>query len=986
MIRCIQINVGTARESHDLLYATATQKNADILLVSEQYKRDSRQKFEDISQRAAIINFSRLPVDMEGKAENGFVWTKIRKICLYSCYWSPNSTTNEFTDFIDRLQNSIRTQTGEVIVTGDFNAKHAAWGSPINDIRGELLLDMINASGMVVCNNGYAPTFERGGSASYIDITIATERTAAAITNWKVSSENSLSLHNYIIFDIAGTQQENVTKSGWNTRTLDRNKAQEQIGKMQTTFLQADGAEESVQGMAMALKDICDGSMKKCVASRRKTVHWWTNEIAELRKTSNHLRRNYQRKRRRNGEDACEQERALAKRSKRELVLAIKRSKERCWKALCDRVEQDPWGLPYRLVMGKLFKNTQIPEIETPGRIDSIIKGLFPDHPPRPQIEWNIEAEYTEITKDELITAVTALANNKAPGPDGVPAEILKEIVRRKPEVLLQVFNKCLKQGTFPSLWKLSRLVLLRKGDKPLENPSSYRPICMLNTTGKLLEKIINNRLRKHLEDTNGYTTTQYGFRKGLSTADALNRLKDIVEAKSRKNYTAMLTLDIRNAFNSTPWASILEAMIKKGICPHLSRIIDNYLTDRKLSYSADGTEKITTLTSGVPQGSVLGPTMWNMIYDGLLREEMPIGVETIAYADDFALIATAKSIEQIEGLLEEAAGIALRWTREIGLMVATEKSELIVFTNRRVRNIATVMVEGIEIESKKSMKYLGVHLDPKLNFIGHAKIVANKAAITARKLGKIMPNIGASKSRKRKLLATVVMSQMLYGAQVWAERMGRSGWSLLGKSQRHIMKRVTSAYRTVSDEALYVLAGMPPIELQARGRQNIYKKRKEGQNVEEIKEATKIELQSKWQERWQRGEKGQHTRRLIPDIRRWINRRHGEVNYHVTQALTGHGCFAAYLYKYGKLQSPECWFCGDGFDDASHTLFVCDGFEQNRRALRLKTNTDDINTSNFIGVMLRTKETWKAVTDFITEVMKKKEKEERRRQAQLIT
>lgn len=150
------------------------------------------------------------------------------------------------------------------------------------------------------------------------------------------------------------------------------------------------------------------------------------------------------------------------------------------------------------------------------------------------------------------------------------------------------------------------------------------------------------------------------------------------------------------------------------------------------------------------------------------------------------------------------------------------------------------------------------------------------------------MPNVGASKSRKRRLLSNVVMSQMLYGAQTWAERMGRRGWHLLGKSQRCIMKRVTSAYRTVSDDALYVLSGMPPIELQARERYQNYKACKEGQNINEIEETTKRELRSKWQERWRLGEKGRHTKQLIPDIGSWINRRHGDLNYHLTQINSG--------------------------------------------------------------------------------------------------
>lgn len=107
MINFIQINTGTCRESHSLLYATAAQHGADILLVSEQYKRDQKPKLEDTSKRAAIINYSGLAVDKEGKAENGFVWAKIRDMNIYSCYWSPNSTIEEYTDFLHRLHNSI---------------------------------------------------------------------------------------------------------------------------------------------------------------------------------------------------------------------------------------------------------------------------------------------------------------------------------------------------------------------------------------------------------------------------------------------------------------------------------------------------------------------------------------------------------------------------------------------------------------------------------------------------------------------------------------------------------------------------------------------------------------------------------------------------------------------------------------------------------------------------------------------------------------
>lgn len=229
MINFIQINTGTCRESHSLLYATAAQHSADILLVSEQYKKDSRSKLEDTSKRAAIVNFSGLAVDKEGQTENGFVWAKIKNINIYSCYWSPNSTIEEYNDFLDRLQNSIRREGGEAIIAGDFNAKHVAWGSPNNDTRGEKLIEMIYSLNMIVCNERQRPTFERDGSSSYIDITAATELTATMMYNLKVLTENSLSLHNYITFNIATTKSNAATPTGWNTHTMDKSKALEMV-------------------------------------------------------------------------------------------------------------------------------------------------------------------------------------------------------------------------------------------------------------------------------------------------------------------------------------------------------------------------------------------------------------------------------------------------------------------------------------------------------------------------------------------------------------------------------------------------------------------------------------------------------------------------------------------------------------------------------------------------------------------------------------
>jgi hypothetical protein len=316
--------------------------------------------------------------------------------------------------------------------------------------------------------------------------------------------------------------------------------------------------------------------------------------------------------------------------------------------------------------------------------------------------------------------------------------------------------------------------------------------------------------------------------------------------------------------------------------------------------YEIAGKEVMKALSAGVSQGSVLGPTMWNVLYDSLLSEPMPEGVELIAYADDVAITATGNDKAKIERLLKEAAEKGLQWLEETGIELAIQKSEIILFIKRWKHNEITIMIRRHTIQSKKNVKYLGLNLDGKLNFIEHARIVSRRADDVTTMLTRIMPNTGGEKSHRR-LLTSVTQSIMLYGAPVWAKHMGCNGWTEIGKSNRKIGLRVIAAYRTVSKSAVDVLSGMPPPDLVAEYRSSM--KTTEG----------KIEAENKmiqaWQSRWEQADNGRWTHRLIPNIKRWHKRTSGMVDYHLTQALTGHGCFSGYLHRFGKLPSPM--FCG---------------------------------------------------------------------------
>lgn len=973
MLKCIQINLNCCKAAQALLQQVATEKSSDFIFASEPNRDEGQNWYMDTMGKAAVVNIKRSRLDDEGKGEAGFRWISAHGIRLYSCYWSPNTTLPEYLDFLTRLEHSLRSERTEAIITGDFNAKHIDWGSPKSEQRGEALADLINALGLVICNKGKVSTFHKG---SILDLTLATANLARKVTGWRVLDDESLSDHFYIVFDVHLDAGKNTAQNARFPK-IDFKKLESELTSER--FNQVSSCKEA-EGSALALTEAIHACRTATPIGKRarKSVHWWNPELSVLHSTANHLRRVFQRKRKRHGTGASTAEEAAAKEAKRELVQAIRRAKETSWKSLCDQVQRDPWGLPYKLVMGKLTRPPPIPELNIPGRLQHIVDGLFPKHPIRsytdPLLLTHNTAKIHLIDRTELTNAARSLKPNISPGPDGITNEVVKTVASRNPDLLLGVYNTCLINGVFPSVWKKARLVLIRKGDKPLDTPSSYRPLCLLDCLGKLFEKLLDNRLRLFLDTSDGLHERQFGFRKGRSTIDALEALRTTV--KSDKSKVGILTLDIKNAFNSAPWNAILEAIREKEVPEYLQRMIHSYLENRLLCFESGGIEEEMVITCGVPQGSVLGPTLWNVLYDGLLRTRLPIGVEYLAFADDVALVAKASDSIKLEQLLTSAARRVQDWLTNTGLALSAHKCEAMIVTNTRTHNDMNITLDGHRVSSSSCIKYLGIHIDSKWRFTDHAKTVATKAGKVAQGLSRIMPNISAAKPTKRRLLSNVVHSIMLYGSPFWAQDMNTPGWIELAKVQRRMCLRVASSYRTVSGDAIGVIAGIAPIDLLAKDRNRLYQTRK-GMGPPRTDENTMEE----WQHRWSSSDKGRWTYRLIPDINKWQSRRHGEVNFHLTQVLSGHGCFAEYLHRFGKLNSPECWYCGHVSDDAAHTVFACDAWYSRRNNAEKLLNVI-LKPENMIEIMLRSRDNWGTINTLVYEIMSSKEREERRRQA----
>lgn len=289
--------------------------------------------------------------------------------------------------------------------------------------------------------------------------------------------------------------------------------------------MERGSAEQTATQLMSMVSKACDGSMSKC--SRRNhhpPTYWWNGEIAELRKRCHCTRRQAQRSRGHENHDILHQQYAIAR---KDFVRAIKVSKRRMWRELCDMVDMDPWGMPYRTVMAKV-KSSALTPPSSPELLESIVSTLFPEVPTTtyPENPTAIDLEdIPSITEEELLKACSRIGDNKAPGPDGIPNVALKAAVRLRLDVFLKTYNACLHEGVFPRQWKQQKLVLLPKGNKPPGEPSSYRPICLLDTAGKLLERILASRLETYTEGARGLSDRQFGFRKARSTVDAIDEV-----------------------------------------------------------------------------------------------------------------------------------------------------------------------------------------------------------------------------------------------------------------------------------------------------------------------------------------------------------------------------------------------------------------------------------------------------------------------------
>lgn len=1040
-IKIAQVNARGAKIVMEEIKQYISRSKTDFLLVQEPYcpsdkvcglgmntkLLSDRKKFAKISTahkiKAAIAAYNRdwdilkIPELCNTHFTCSEISTHNNSIYLVSAYLQHCERIETYLHHLDTILHTLKSQN--IVICMDSNANSALWNSKSTDDRGEKLEELIAQHNLHVANvESEVYSFDNIHGQENIDVTLISNSLRNKIKNWKILPKQTSSDHNVIAFEIDYEQPsiKATRASRYNTKRADWDKFRKHL----TENIRSTGATSSpdevinAQELATNLENAIIEASERSIPRKTqftRSVPWWTPNLTESRRRAFDTRHAYQRTK---NEPHRLKLKEVYRKARNKYISEVRKAKETSWRNFVTQEgNAQTWGIVYKIQAKKIKTDTVYNSIRSSNTntptwkqtMGKLLDVLIPDDTEDGEGEWHKSTrERTRAPPDtedaphfaekEIEHVIRSLTRNKAPGHDLIENEIIKQAWPCIKQELTSLYNNCLEQGVFPAQWKSAVIRILLKGeDKDESDPKSYRPISLLPVLGKILEKLIHERLNTTFQDHPRSASRQFGFRTGKSTEDAIMELRRITTASTEK-YALAILLDISGAFDHVWWPSVLLQLQQRNCHRNIYRLLQSYLSERTAKIQGACQELKKSVNRGCPQGSILGPKLWNLVFDDAINLISGLELEPIAYADDLVIVIKGNSRIQLETKANQAISTLLTWCNDQKLQLSTGKSEMVLLKGYLdLKRPPTVRIGSSSIKMKTTVKYLGLQIGTRFNIMPHVAYICEKSKRVFNNIAQVAKATwGLNTNTMRELYRGVFVAIITYAAAGWADKLTEYHEKRLISAQRTALIRVTKAYRTISYDALIIIAGELPIVQIIKERKAAYHLKRnqpftmgslrsnpqrplceEERNI--LSKRIRAETLRIWQERWNSSTKGRITHAFFNEVQRRLAATWVRTNHYTVQLLSGHGNLSAKLQALGLRTTRNC-DCGRE-DTVRHVIFECEYAEEDRRKLREKVTKNGAVWPCTLQELV-TAANYEAFHEYATSTMQQREEKER--------
>lgn len=367
----------------------------------------------------------------------------------------------------------------------------------------------------------------------------------------------------------------------------------------------------------------------------------------------------------------------------------------------------------------------------------------------------------------EVCDIIHKMKQSNSKGFDEISSTVLKNIMHSIVSPLSELINRSLSEGQFPDLLKIAKVVPLHKSNSKQE-VSNYRPISVLSCISKVYEKIIHKRLYKYLELNNILDPLQFGFKPKNSTIHAITKLtQDILIGLENKDTTLAVFCDLSKAFDTLDHSILLNKLYKYGVRGITLNLFESYLNNRSM-YVANNNESSTIHiipNYGVPQGSVLGPLLFNIYVNDLclcLKH-----ANHILYADDTTLYIIGRNRKLLFHQMTDDLNNLSMWFRANKLALNTDKTNYIVFSDKHTDTPdLELSIDNKLLKQVTTTKFLGIHMDNYLSWETHVNHISKKLTTGLYVLNSLKHSLPSCNLRM--IYSCIMHCHIIYGCILW--------------------------------------------------------------------------------------------------------------------------------------------------------------------------------------------------------------------------